>query len=150
MCKFAYRSNVFSKARKQTKRLSGVVCIVIRSADLGGRRQRRIQRRRLIGRITEWIVSSPSNAKAHQRCAADCIRYALHRRTARARTRHWGRRRGRKMCVDMEMANGCEYESIHLQKSLEFAWNRYCVIVFVYCCVLFCCYGLMFRRITMK
>ena len=31
--------------------------------------------------------------------------YALHRRTPKGRTRHWGRRHGSKMGVDGEMAN---------------------------------------------
>ena len=40
-------------------------------ANLGSRRQMRVQRSRLIRRILEFIVTFSPNAKTHQRCAVD-------------------------------------------------------------------------------
>ena len=60
------------------------------------------------------------NAKTHRRCAADCIRYALHRRTPKARTRHWGRLPRRKICVDRGMGNGRKDNSLLFSKASEF------------------------------
>jgi hypothetical protein len=50
--------------------------------------------------------------KTHRKCAADCKRYACDRRTPKARTRCWGRRRGRKKCGAQRGANGCEDENL--------------------------------------
>ena len=66
-----------------------------------------------------------------------CMRYALHRRTPQARTRHWGRRRGRQLCVEREMADGGKNDSLLFQKSLEISWSESCVIV---------CWKLCLRR----
>ena len=120
----------FPKAQKQEKRLSGVVAVTIHSANLGGRRQMRVHWRRLIGILTEFIFIFLPNAKTHRRCAAECIRYAWHRRTPKARMLHWGRRRRIKMCVDNGMASGRTDDSLLFQKSLEFCWRESCVIIY--------------------
>ena len=62
-----------------------------------------------------------------------CIRYALRRRTPKARTQHCGRRRGRQMCVIRGMASGGK----------EFSRSGSCVIV---CWDLFCSFKLGRRR----
>ena len=66
------------------------------------------------------ICKFSPNAKTHRSCAADCIRYAWHRRTPKARMRYWGRRRERKMCVDRGMANGRTDDSLFSSLWLEF------------------------------
>ena len=76
-----------------------------------------------------------------------CKRYALHCRTPRARTRYWRRGREGKMCSNRGMANGREDESIDFPQTWELSWSGCWVVVFGYCCVLFCCVGVVFRRI---
>jgi len=63
MCQIAYRCNVVAKAQKQKQTTAESGDSLTISADIGGRRQRRVQRSRLIGRITELIVSFPLTPK---------------------------------------------------------------------------------------
>ena len=51
-------------------------------------------------------VAQGSLGLVNDLCEFNCRRYALHRRTPKERTRHWGRRRGRQMCVAQTGANG--------------------------------------------
>ena len=49
--------------------------------------------------------------------------------TRKARTRDWGRRPRKKICVDSGMANGREDDRFLFRRSLEFVWSVSCVIV---------------------
>ena len=76
--------------------------------------------------------------EAYNNTMTYCIGYALHRRTPKARTRNWGRRRGRKMCVDREMGNGRENESIQFPETFGgfLKWFLcYCMLKCICVCV---------------
>ena len=72
----------------------------------------------------------------------NCKRYALRQRTPKGRTRDWGRRRGRKMCLGRGKANGREDDGLQFPEivGVFLKWLLcYCLCVLLCAVVLLCC-----------